>query len=142
MSMDLTAPALPVLPLTKPTGTNTVGLDETAKRAAIATTAKSYESSFLSIMLGQMFEGVSATTFGGGQGEEAFKSFLTDAMAKSMVKHGGIGLSGRLTQEMLRMQGLAQTPAAQTPTTQTPAATPATSTMPAAAPSQALDIAA
>ena len=142
--MDLTASALPVLPLSKPapTAANVSGMDETAKRAAIAKTAKSYESSFLSIMLGQMFEGVSTTTFGGGQGEEAFKSFLTDAMAKSMVKHGGVGLSGRLTDEMLRMQGLASTPVAANPADPkaSPASAPATPAV--AAQSQALDIAA
>ena len=61
-------------------------------------------------MLGQMMQGVKTTTFGGGEGEEAFKSFLTDAMAKSMVKHGSVGLSHRLSSEMLRLQGLSSTP--------------------------------
>jgi Rod binding domain-containing protein len=57
-------------------------------------------------MLGQMFDGVKASTFGGGEGEDAFKSFLTDAFAKSMTRHGGVGLSKTLSTEMLKMQGL------------------------------------
>lgn len=74
--------------------------------ARIDKSAHDFEASFLSIMMGQMFEGVKATTFGGGEGEDAFKSFLTDAMAKAMTKHGGIGISKMMTTEMLKMQGL------------------------------------
>ena len=74
--------------------------------ARIDKSAHDFESSFLSIMLGQMFEGVKASTFGGGEGEDAFKSFLTDAMAKAMTKHGGVGISRMMTTEMLKMQGL------------------------------------
>ncbi len=77
-----------------------------AAKARIDKSAHDFEASFLSIMLGQMFDGVKATTFGGGEGEDAFKSFLTDAMAKSMVKHGGVGVSKMMSTEMLKMQGL------------------------------------
>jgi len=49
---------------------------------------------------------VKTTTFGGGEGEDAFKSFMTEAMAKQMARHGGIGLAKSLTASMLRMQGL------------------------------------
>ena len=54
-----------------------------------------------------MFEGTEAAApFGGGEGEAAFKSFLTDAFAKSLSKHGGIGLAKDISKEMLKMQGL------------------------------------
>ena len=115
---DLTAPALPVSllkPVAALTATATAGLDETTRRARIDKTAKDYESTFISIMLGQMMSGVKTSTFGGGEGEDAFKSFLTDAMAKSMVKHGGVGLSHRLSSEMLKLQGLSPTPAPAAP---------------------------
>jgi Rod binding domain-containing protein len=76
-------------------------------RSRIEKSARDFEASFLSVVLGEMFEGVSgAGPFGGGEGEAMFKSFLTDSMAKSMAGHGGIGLSKRVMQEMLRMQGL------------------------------------
>lgn len=79
-----------------------------AKRAAIEKASKDFEASFLSVMLGQMFEGVNQGSgpFGGGAGEQAFKSFMTDAMAKQMVRSGGIGLSAAVQKEMLKLQGM------------------------------------
>ena len=78
-----------------------------ASRAKIDASAKQFESQFLSVMVGQMFEGTEISApFGGGEGEAAFKSFLTDAMAKSVVKQGGIGLAKDIAKEMLKMQGL------------------------------------
>ncbi|WP_374533265.1 rod-binding protein [Phenylobacterium sp.] len=81
--------------------------EQLAKRGQIEKTARDFEASFLSVMLGQMFKDVGAQApFSGGHGEAAFKSFLGDAMAKQMVQHGGVGLADRVTQEMLKLQGL------------------------------------
>ncbi|HEX5380395.1 MAG TPA: rod-binding protein [Phenylobacterium sp.] len=79
-----------------------------AKRAGIEKASKDFEASFLSVMLGQMFEGVNEGSgpFGGGAGESAFKSFMTDAMAKQMVRSGGVGLAATVQKEMLKLQGL------------------------------------
>lgn len=77
-----------------------------AKRADIGKTAQAFEASFLSIMLQEMFDEVEVGEFGGGQGEQMFKSFLSDAMAKQMVKGGGVGLSDTVAKEMLKLQGL------------------------------------
>ena len=41
-----------------------------------------------------------------GQGEEMFKSVLTDAMSKQVTKAGGVGLTATIQREMLKMQGL------------------------------------
>ena len=80
---------------------------ELAKRGQIAKTAQDFEASFLSVMLQSMFEGVKqGEPFGGGQGEEMFKSFMAEAMAKQMAKTGGIGLAKSVQNEMLKMQGL------------------------------------
>jgi Rod binding domain-containing protein len=58
-------------------------------------------------MLTQMFKDVGAEApFNGGQGEAAFKSFMSDAMAKQMVRSGGIGLADTVGKEMLKLQGL------------------------------------
>jgi Rod binding domain-containing protein len=58
-------------------------------------------------MLQQMFEGVATDgPFGGGFGEEMFRSMMTDAMAKQMTKAGGIGVSDTVQREILKMQGL------------------------------------
>ncbi|HEY3694986.1 rod-binding protein [Phenylobacterium sp.] len=98
---------LAVLPpsLAAPTATPTAA--EMAKRKDITATAQSFESSFLSIMMQQMFEGVEVSTpFGGGQGESMFRSFMTDAFAKQMTKAGGLGIADTVAKEMLKMQGL------------------------------------
>ncbi|HEX7760533.1 MAG TPA: rod-binding protein [Caulobacteraceae bacterium] len=81
---------------------------ELAKRGSIQKTAKDFESSFLNIMFQSMFKDVGSSTAigGGGEGEEMWKSFLTDAMAKQTVKRGGIGLSDVVAKEMLKLQGL------------------------------------
>ncbi len=78
-----------------------------AVRAKIDASAKKFESQFLSVMLGHMFDGTSAAApFGGGQGEEMFKSFLTDAFADAIAQHGGVGLSKDISRAMLKLQGL------------------------------------
>jgi peptidoglycan hydrolase FlgJ len=78
-----------------------------ARRGQIKQTAQEFESSFLSVMMQQMFSGLSTDgPFGGGAGEEMFRSVLTDAMAKQMAKVGGIGIAPTVEREMLKLQGL------------------------------------
>ena len=85
-------------------------------RARIEKTAKEFESAFLSTAFQTMFSGVNKSEpFGGGEGEQAFKSFLMDAFAKQMTRSGGVGLAASVTQEMLKMQGLSSPPNAQEP---------------------------
>lgn len=81
---------------------------ELAKRGQIKKTAQDFETQFLGVMLQQMFQGVGDDQglFGGGPGEQMFKSFLTDAMAKQMSRSGGIGIADAVGREMLKMQGL------------------------------------
>jgi len=80
---------------------------ELAKRGEIKDTSKKFEAAFLSIMLQQMFEGTETSApFGGGPGEQMFKSFMAQAMADKMVKTGGVGLAASVQREMLKMQGL------------------------------------
>ena len=92
-----TPPAAPILPAATP-----------QQKAKAAKVAHDFEASFLQVMMGQMFSGVSGGAFvhSGGEGEDAFKSFLTDAFAKTMAKHGGVGLAKPLTHELLKMQGV------------------------------------
>jgi Rod binding domain-containing protein len=80
---------------------------ELAKRGDIHRTAQAFEASFLSSMLQQMFEGTEASApFGGGPAETMFRSVLTEAMAKQVVKAGGVGVSAAVEREMLKLQGL------------------------------------
>jgi Rod binding domain-containing protein len=58
-------------------------------------------------MIGQMFTGLQADgPFTGGAGEGAFRSFLSDAMARQITRSGGVGLAGPVQAEMLKLQGL------------------------------------
>jgi Rod binding domain-containing protein len=77
------------------------------KRAQIEKTAKAFEASFISTMLGEMSTDTDPQApFSGGEGEKAFKSFFNDAVAKAIVARGGVGLSKSIASEMLKMQGL------------------------------------
>ena len=75
-------------------------------REKIKATAKDFEASFISVMLGQMFEGVGESAFAGGQGGTMFKSFLLDSFSKQMTRNGGVGISQSVEREMLKLQGL------------------------------------
>jgi len=102
---DLTAAVVP--PSLAQPQTAAQSAAELAKRGQIKQTAQKFESSFLSVMLQQMFEGSEVSApFGGGPGEQMFKSFLTDAMANKMTAAGGIGVAAAVQREMLKMQGL------------------------------------
>ena len=80
---------------------------ELAKRGQIHQTAQKFEASFLTSMLQTMMSSVStAPPFGGGAGEDMWKGFLAEAMAKDMAKRGGVGVSNAVEREMLKLQGL------------------------------------
>ena len=88
-------------------GATAASTAELLKRGKIKETAQKFEASFMSVMMQSMFEGVKTSEpFGGGPGEDAFKSLLTEAMAKEVTKSGGVGLASSVQQEMLKLQGL------------------------------------
>jgi|SRR6516164_2055605 Rod binding domain-containing protein len=103
--MDL--PPLAAAPADPLARAPTLTAADLAKRGQIEKTAHEFESSFLSSMLGIMFQSVdTAPPFGGGPGEGMWKSFLADAMAGQIAKRGGIGLAHAVATEMLKLQGL------------------------------------
>ena len=61
--------------------------------AAARQAAEAFEAAFLAEML--KYTGLNATSesFGGGAGEEAFASFLTEEYARLLAGRGGIGLA-------------------------------------------------
>lgn len=80
---------------------------ELAKRARSRDVAEQFETQFLSQMLQQMFAGVETDgAFGGGFGEQMFRSVMTEAMAKQMTKGGGVGVADTVQREILKLQGL------------------------------------
>ena len=97
--------ALPPVDLLRPATAATSAEGRT--RAQIERTAKEFEAAFISQMLAPMFQGIEPEgAFGGGSGEDAFKSFLMEAVGKQMSRAGGLGLADDLTRQMLKMQGL------------------------------------
>jgi len=72
---------------------------------SIKKSAKEFEGMFMSEMLSHMFEGVKTDPmFGGGKGEEMFRSMLVQEYGKMMTKGQGIGISSQVEATMLKIQ--------------------------------------
>jgi len=72
-----------------------------------------FEQMFLSEMLKPMFDSVKTDPlFGGGHGEEMFRSLQVDEYAKAMSKQGGVGIAGAVQRQILLMQEQTHVPAA------------------------------
>jgi Rod binding domain-containing protein len=98
--MSMTAAATTPSYLHTPLQTPTVRRD--AKAWA---TAQDFESQFLSTMAQTMFEGVKTDSFfGGGQGEDMFRSMLVDQYGKEMSRAGGVGIADKIYGEILKLQ--------------------------------------
>lgn len=73
--------------------------------AATREAAEKFEAVFISQMFGHMFSGLgSDSLFGGGQGEEMFRSLLVDEYAKLTVKKGGIGIADSVMRTLIAQQ--------------------------------------
>jgi peptidoglycan hydrolase FlgJ len=68
--------------------------------------AKEFEGVFISQFLGSMFSGIKADSeFGGGEGEEMFRSLMVDQYGKQMETRGGFGLAAAVQRQLLKHQG-------------------------------------
>jgi peptidoglycan hydrolase FlgJ len=77
----------------------------TTNATAAKKAASEFESVFISEFLGSMFEGIPTDgPFGGGQGEEMFRSLMLDQYAKQITAQGGFGISKIVTQQLLHAQ--------------------------------------
>lgn len=94
---------LPALGMRQPPGGTARAAPDTeraapdaARDAAAHKVAEGFEASFLAEML--KYTGLNARpeSFGGGVGEEAFGSLLTEEYAKLLAARGGIGLAERI----------------------------------------------
>ena len=73
------------------------GADEKADPDAGArAAAKAFEASFIAEMLKGTGLNAMPSGFGGGAGEEAFASFLTQEYARLMSERGGVGLAEQI----------------------------------------------
>ena len=67
--------------------------------------AKEFESVFISQFLGSMFSGISTDgPFGGGEGEQMFRSMLMDQFGQAIEQRGGFGMAASVTKELLKQQ--------------------------------------
>jgi peptidoglycan hydrolase FlgJ len=70
--------------------------------------AKEFEGVFISQFLGSMFSGIKADSeFGGGEGEEMFRSMMIDQYGKQMETRGGFGLAASVQRQLLKNQEVA-----------------------------------
>ena len=77
----------------------------TSNLAAAKKAAQQFESVFISECLGQMFEGIPTDgPFGGGPGEEMFRSLMVDEYSKNVEQQGGFGLAASVTRQLLKLQ--------------------------------------
>jgi peptidoglycan hydrolase FlgJ len=68
-------------------------------------TAKEFEAVFLSQMLKPIFESVKLEApFGGGMGEEMWRSMQVDEYGKAIANAGGIGIADAVFREMIKQQ--------------------------------------
>jgi Rod binding domain-containing protein len=77
----------------------------TGNRTAAVKAAKEFESVFISQFLGSMFSGIPTDgMFGGGEGEEMFRSLMIDQYGKQVEQRGGFGLADSVTRQLLKTQ--------------------------------------
>ncbi|HRO10976.1 rod-binding protein [Amaricoccus sp.] len=70
---------------------------------AASEAAQAFEAAFLAEMLRHSGLNAPSESFGGGAGEEAFASLLTDEYARLLAQRGGIGLAERIF-ELLKQE--------------------------------------
>jgi len=71
----------------------------------ISQSAEEFEAVFISEMMKPMFEGISTEApFGGGKGEEVFRSMLLQEYGKTMAKTGSIGVADAVKRELIKAQ--------------------------------------
>lgn len=67
--------------------------DSTAGRSSVRKAAEAFEALFLAEMLSHAGVGKPADALGGGKGEEAFQSFLTQAYVEKITATGRFGIA-------------------------------------------------
>lgn len=90
-------------------GTSAKALKNAAKTREmekIEGTAQEFEAVFIAEMMKPMFEGISTEApFGGGKGEEVFRSMLLQEYGKIVSQTGGVGISDAVKEQMIQLQG-------------------------------------
>lgn len=89
----------------------------------IRTQAEELEGVFLSMLTKEMFSSLKPDeNFGGGFGEETWRSMQAEQLANSMAQSGGVGIADQLMGEMIALQAAANANAASLAPTRLPSA--------------------
>lgn len=95
-------PALLTQPDAMPTVTKSMKMEK------VEEAARDFEAMFLTEMLKPMFESVGVNKmFGGGKGEEIYRSFMTDEYGKMLSQTGNIGIADLVKEQLIEMQARA-----------------------------------
>ncbi len=93
-------PASTAQALSEVSGARSSGAEERAKK-----TAQDFEAMFVQQMLEPMFQNLKTDgLFGGGRGEEVYRSLLIQEYGKVVAQRGGLGVADSVHREILRMQ--------------------------------------
>ena len=77
----------------------------TGNKAKAKAAAQDFEAVFLNNMFQQMFTAIKGEgPFGGDGATGVWRSFLTDAYAKSFAKAGGIGIADQVYRSLISLQ--------------------------------------
>ena len=79
--------------------------EATGNKAKARATAESFEAFLLGKFFEQMFAGIRTDgMFGGGQGENVYRSMMMQEYGKAVAKGGGIGIAVSVYRSILQIQ--------------------------------------
>ena len=100
-----TTPSADIAMMAARQAASTGGLHGKADLAQIRKSATDFEAVFASEMLSHMFQGLGTDPmFGGGHGEDVFRSLLVDQYGHAIAKSGTLGIADRVTAELIKAQ--------------------------------------
>lgn len=80
-------------------------VNDPKNRKSVHEAAVKFEAMYMNEMMNHMFAGLEVDeNFGGGKGEEIFRSLLVEQYGNMVAKSGQTGIAENLEREMLRMQ--------------------------------------
>ena len=80
-------------------------LENATKQGAVDKVAKDFSGVMVTQLLNIMFENIKVDpNFGGGHGEESWRSVLLDEYGKKIGNSGGFGIADMVKQQLLKMQ--------------------------------------
>lgn len=73
--------------------------------AATKKAAQDFEAVFLNEVFGAMFQGIKTDgPFGGGAGEDMFRSLLIDRYSRAIAGQGGFGIAAAVQRQLIHLQ--------------------------------------